>query len=408
MPTWVGHSAAGLPAAIRWFPAVGALIGSLAALVYLLAAQVWPAQVALLLSMASSIYLTGAFRRRWPVRHRRWSGWWLALNVSWAIMKDSRLGNYGAIALWLALSGKFALLAAQPAVLLPAILLAGHTLSACAASLLAALDYAREDAHSKAKPLATRLAPGPLVFALACGLLPLALLPWPQALSGLLLAALASFWLARKFQRWLGGYTGDCPRHPTDRGTCLLSRRTGAVATMSASHTLYLIRHPRPLIAPGSAIAGSTLPPKTPCRLPPPCAPCCQPAPRSGAARCSVAAFWPGICTRSPEWTNACRKSISATGKDGPGTTFPARKSCLGRRPPPLHTPPGGESPARLSARVNAFLAELPPGAHIIVTHAGIIRALYSRASGQPLEKVFAATGSGLRQPDPDGAAPGD
>ena len=126
-------------------------------------------------------------------------------------MKDSHLGNYGAIALWLALSGKFALLAAQPAALLPAILLAGHTLSrACAASLLAALDYAREDAHSKAKPLATRLAPGPLVFALACGLLPLALLPWPQALSGLLLAALASFWLARKFQRWLGGYTGDC------------------------------------------------------------------------------------------------------------------------------------------------------------------------------------------------------
>ena len=61
VPAWVGHSTAGLQAAIRWFPAVGALIGSLAALVYLLAAQVWPAQVALLLSMASSIYLTGAF-----------------------------------------------------------------------------------------------------------------------------------------------------------------------------------------------------------------------------------------------------------------------------------------------------------------------------------------------------------
>ena len=46
------------------------------------------------------------------------------------------------IALGLALGGKFALLAAQPAALLPAILLAGHTLSgACAASLLPALDY---------------------------------------------------------------------------------------------------------------------------------------------------------------------------------------------------------------------------------------------------------------------------
>ena len=211
VPAWVGHSTAGLQAAIRWFPAVGALIGSLAALVYLLAAQVWPAQVALLLSMASSIYLTGAFHEDGlSDTVDGLGGGWDKERIL-AIMKDSRLGNYGAIALWLALSGKFALLAAQPAALLPAILLAGHTLSrACAASLLAALDYAREDAHSKAKPLATRLAPGPLVFALACGALPLALLPWPQALSGLLLAALASFWLARKFRRWLGGYTGDC------------------------------------------------------------------------------------------------------------------------------------------------------------------------------------------------------
>ena len=145
VPAWVGHSAAGLPAAIRWFPAVGALIGSLAALVYLLAAQVWPAQVALLLSMASSIYLTGAFHEDGlSDTVDGLGGGWDKERIL-AIMKDSRLGNYGAIALWLALSGKFALLAAQPAALLPAILLAGHTLSrACAASLLAALDYARE------------------------------------------------------------------------------------------------------------------------------------------------------------------------------------------------------------------------------------------------------------------------
>ena len=115
VPAWVGHSAAGLPAAIRWFPAVGALIGSLAALVYLLAAQVWPAQVALLLSMASSIYLTGAFHEDGlSDTVDGLGGGWDKERIL-AIMKDSRLGNYGAIALWLACaSTAYRLLPASP------------------------------------------------------------------------------------------------------------------------------------------------------------------------------------------------------------------------------------------------------------------------------------------------------
>ncbi|MFV0370281.1 MAG: adenosylcobinamide-GDP ribazoletransferase [Azonexus sp.] len=211
VPAWVGHSSAGLNAAARWFPAVGALIGALAALAYVLAAQLWPPAIALLLSMAASIYLTGAFHEDGlSDTVDGLGGGWEKQRIL-EIMKDSRIGNYGAIALWLALSGKFALLTAQTPALLPVILIAGHSLSrACSVSLLAALDYVREDALTKAKPLATRLSPGALLFTLGCGLLPLALLPWQQALSGLTLAVLATFWLARKFRRWLGGYTGDC------------------------------------------------------------------------------------------------------------------------------------------------------------------------------------------------------
>lgn len=211
VPAWVGHTAAGLNAAARWFPAVGALIGALTALVYLLAVQIWPQAVALLLSMAASIYLTGAFHEDGLADSvDGLGGGWEKMRIL-EIMKDSRIGNYGAIALWLALSGKFVLLNAQNPALLPLILLAGHTFSrACAVSLLAVLDYVREDQLSKAKPLATRLSPGACIFALFCGLLPLFWLPWPQALAGALLAGGATIWFARKCQRWLGGYTGDC------------------------------------------------------------------------------------------------------------------------------------------------------------------------------------------------------
>ena len=49
-----------------------------------------------------------------------------------------------------------------------------------------------------------------LVFALVFAAVPLIWLPPAQGLAGVLLALLATFWLARKCQRWLGGYTGDC------------------------------------------------------------------------------------------------------------------------------------------------------------------------------------------------------
>ena len=52
---------------------------------------------------------------------------------------------------------------------------------------------------------------GGLAFAALTALLPLLLLPSPaSALLGVLFAALATLWLARMFQRQIGGYTGDC------------------------------------------------------------------------------------------------------------------------------------------------------------------------------------------------------
>jgi adenosylcobinamide-GDP ribazoletransferase len=63
---------------------------------------------------------------------------------------------------------------------------------------------------SKAKLLANRLSGGALLVALAFVLAALVWLPWPQAVAGCALAALATLWLAGKFKRWLGGYTGDC------------------------------------------------------------------------------------------------------------------------------------------------------------------------------------------------------
>lgn len=211
VPAWVGHSAEALNASARYFPAVGLLVGGIGALVFAVAALCWTKPVAVLLSMAATVLATGAFHEDGLADTvDGFGGGWEKGRIL-EIMKDSRVGSYGVVALVLALAGKFALLLAMPDALVPAALVAGHGLSRFASTtLLSALDYVREDALSKAKPLATRLSPGALAVAAGFALAGLAALPVAKAVAGCGLAALATLWLARWFRRWIGGYTGDC------------------------------------------------------------------------------------------------------------------------------------------------------------------------------------------------------
>lgn len=211
VPAWVGHSAEHLNRSARYFPAVGLLVGGIGALVYLGAALLWSKPLAVLLSMAATVYATGAFHEDGlsDSVDGLGGGWEKARILE--IMKDSRVGSFGVVALVLALLGKFMLLVETPEPWLPAALVAGHAVSRFASTtLLAAMEYVREDLLAKAKPLATRLGAGEMLFAAAFPLAALFFLPAAQALAGCLLAALATAWMAAFFRRWLGGYTGDC------------------------------------------------------------------------------------------------------------------------------------------------------------------------------------------------------
>lgn len=211
VPAWVGHSAEALNHAARYFPAVGLLVGAIGALVYVAALQLWPHAIAVVLSMAATIYVTGAFHEDGlSDTVDGLGGGWDKLRIL-EIMKDSRVGSYGVVAMVLALLGKFLLLNTLAPALVPPVLVAGHAVSRfCAVSLLATMDYVREDLLSKAKPLATKLPLGALLVALVFALLPLIGLPVDKALFACLLACLPTVWMAMKFRRWLGGYTGDC------------------------------------------------------------------------------------------------------------------------------------------------------------------------------------------------------
>ncbi|MFZ1243624.1 MAG: adenosylcobinamide-GDP ribazoletransferase [Azonexus sp.] len=211
VPAWVGYSADGLSRAARYLPAIGLLVGGIGGLVFWLAQHVWPQSVAVVLAMVATIALTGAFHEDGvgDTADGLGGGWDKAKIL--AIMKDSRVGSYGVIAIVLALLGKFALLATLPAGQMVAALIAAHAISrGCAVTLMATMDYARDDDASKARPVAARLGIRSLGFALVCAALPLLMLPPAQSVPAVALAVLATLWLAAKCRRWLGGYTGDC------------------------------------------------------------------------------------------------------------------------------------------------------------------------------------------------------
>ena len=215
IPAWVGFEAAWLQHASRYFPLVGGVVAAVAAGVYYAAALVLPAPVAAVLSTAASIYITGAFHEDGFADTCDGLGGGMTKERALEIMKDSRVGAYGAIGIVCMLATKLSALAMLPPRVAVAALFVAHPLSRLAATaLIWKLDYVRGE--GKAKPLAQQMTTAEFAIATITCALPAAYALATNAmtpaamLAALIAAALAALWLGRLFVRRLGGYTGDC------------------------------------------------------------------------------------------------------------------------------------------------------------------------------------------------------
>ena len=110
----------------------------------------------MVLILAVNLLLTGAFHED------GWADVWDGFGGGWnkqqklVIMKDSRLGTYGASALMLALLLKYQslVLLADSLLLVLMVFIVANTLSrANATSLIASMNYVQEDQLSKVKPI---------------------------------------------------------------------------------------------------------------------------------------------------------------------------------------------------------------------------------------------------------------
>lgn len=218
VPTYADFEEADLNQCAKYFPLIGILVGLFGAAIFKLSSDIVPNTIAVLLSMAATIYLTGAFHEDGLADSADGLGGGWDKERILTIMQDSRLGTFGAIALFFALLAKFQLLIALPQSFVVYALLIAHALSRLAAVyVMVTLSYVKSS--GKAKPLATKLTQSDVVVASVFGVLPLALL-WCyfSNTENILLLLLYMFlptlliwlWWRFKIQRWLGGYTGDC------------------------------------------------------------------------------------------------------------------------------------------------------------------------------------------------------
>lgn len=202
-PDWVSRSA-------RYFPLVGQVVGGLSALTVLAASHIWPAPVAALLAIGVGVLITGAFHEDGLADTADGLGGGQTPAARLTIMKDSRVGTYGVLALGLCLGLKATILATLPPLAGALALFAAHSTARGAAVVaMRATPYAGDADAAKWKPVPGRIGWNELSIALLLAVWPLVLLRPGAAGLGLALGSGLAIAIASLARRLIGGHTGD-------------------------------------------------------------------------------------------------------------------------------------------------------------------------------------------------------
>lgn len=206
-------SEARFAATTRYYPLVGAMIGAFSGAVFWLAHLVFPMGLAIVLAAAATLLATGALHEDGFADTCDGLGGGTTRERTLEVMRDSRLGTYGAAGLGLMLATKVLALVATPPEVVPWLLIAAHAASRSSAVLAIATSTYVRDAGI-ASSVSDSVAPDGLVLALATGAAAAAVLlvvATPATmLTGIGGLAIGHLAMRAMYERRLGGYTGDC------------------------------------------------------------------------------------------------------------------------------------------------------------------------------------------------------
>lgn len=200
---WITRSA-------RYFPLVGHGVGAMSALVLVVAHQVWGGPVAAVLALVAGLLITGAFHEDGLADTFDGLGGGQTPERRLEIMKDSRIGTYGACALVAILAIKGAVLGTTAIAVAAPMLLVAHGLGRAAAVVVMRLTpYAPSSEAGKWKPVPQGVRTDEAIVALAIAACPLVLLPSGAAAAGVVGGGILAAAVALTARRLIGGHTGD-------------------------------------------------------------------------------------------------------------------------------------------------------------------------------------------------------
>jgi adenosylcobinamide-GDP ribazoletransferase len=198
---------------VKYFPLVGIGIGVASAAAFLIADKIWGPGIAALLAVATSIVITGGLHEDGLADIADSFGGGRSLERRLAIMKDSRIGAYGALALMFDIALRAAALAEMPLWSGAAALIAAHAAARITpAFVMNALPYAGDTAAMKVSYADAPVSANDQRFAVVvvlCALVPLAFVSIPSVISGLLLGAIFAAAIVLWARKLIDGYTGD-------------------------------------------------------------------------------------------------------------------------------------------------------------------------------------------------------
>jgi adenosylcobinamide-GDP ribazoletransferase len=201
---------AGVARAAWAFPLVGLVVGLAGAIAFTLAGRAGlPPAIAAILALAATILVTGALHEDGLADLFDALGGHAGRARALEIMRDSRIGTYGTLALLVGLSLRATALAtlAQPWAVGTALVVAGCVSRAFMALLMAVQHPARSNGLGAA---AGRVTTGRAILACLLGAASLLACPSPVSAFAVLAASVAAFLLVERWtRRRLGGFTGD-------------------------------------------------------------------------------------------------------------------------------------------------------------------------------------------------------
>ena len=224
LAAWVGYSPQMLRASAAHFPGVGVLVGALVAgltallLVFLPQASPLSPLVAAVLGTVFSVMLTGAFHEDGLADIADGLGGSPNRERALEIMKDSRVGAFGAIAVVLVLFAKVSLLAligdVNPEVMVVGIFVAHVASRTFPLLLIRLLPHVGDLAGSKSKPLADQITGWSLFIAFLWLFMSIAgvfiVYDAIYFIVSMAAASVAFGYMWRLFSKRLQGFTGDC------------------------------------------------------------------------------------------------------------------------------------------------------------------------------------------------------